>query len=234
MTFETLKDVNEQASEGSPGAIGEGSQDGAEVTEGEGGGADESEFVSGEKKPLNRSAMMLFVILAVGGAGVYLMRQRTGPSSAIAADSATVTAEAAISDFMKGGRSNVTLLHKLLDGTAKVIEQFKDYTNVAQIPLSELKANPFHFGTVKKEVPEDVEAMAKKKHEELRLVVMKSAEKLVIQSIVIRGTKKACLINNTLYELGEAVDGFVIEKIEPKSVVVRKEDFRFELKMAIK
>jgi hypothetical protein len=234
MTFETLKDGNDEASEGgSPGAITEGGQEGSEFNGGEGGG-DESEFVATEKKPLNRSAIMLFAILAIGGAGMYLMYRRTGPASAVAADSATVTAEAAISDFMKGGRSNVTLLHKLLDGTAKVIEQFKDYTNVAQIPLSELKANPFHFGPIKKEVPEDVEANARKKREELRLIVTKSAEKLQLQSVVIRGTKKACLINNTLYELGEAVDGFIVEKIEGKSVVVRKEDFRFELKMAIK
>jgi hypothetical protein len=231
MTFETLKDVNEQPSEGSPGAITEGGQDGAEYS---GEGADESEFVSTEKKPLNRSMLMLFAIIAIGGGGMYFMRQRTGPASAIAADSATVTAEAAISDFMKGGRTNVTLLHKLLDTTAKVIEQFKDYTNVAQIPLADLKANPFHFGPIKKEVPEDLEAIAKKKREELRLVITKAAEKLQVQSIVIRGPKKACLINNTLYELGEAVDGFIVEKIEPKSVVVRKEDFRFELKMAIK
>jgi hypothetical protein len=210
---------------------GEGGEDGSG---GEDTSSDEMEFVGEPRKPLNRNMMMLVVILTIGGAGTYFMYWKTGPASAKAADPVAVQAEAAITDFMKGGRNNITLLRKLLDGTAKVIDQFRDYTNVVQVPLSELKSNPFHFALAKQAAGEDAEEAARKKHEEMRAAVLKAAQGLQLQSVVIRGTRKACMINNTLYQEGEAVDGFLVEKISPNAVVVHKESFRFELRMSTK
>src|SRR5437868_5287765 len=142
MNFANLKDLDGGGSSGevpqheSPGGLSpDGSQDGGAET-----GMEETDFVSSEKKPLNRNTLMLMIILVIGGAGTYFMYLRTGPSSAKAADPAAITAEVAINDFMKGGRGNITLLRRLLDGTARVVEQFKDYTNVSQVPLGELKA----------------------------------------------------------------------------------------------
>ena len=42
----------------------------------------ETEFVAAQKKPLNQTAMMLFLIVLVGGAGTYFMYYRNGPQSA--------------------------------------------------------------------------------------------------------------------------------------------------------
>jgi hypothetical protein len=232
MNFEMLKDVEPEtphgASSPSPGEVPEATQGGTDDTDVSG---EETEFITEERKPLNRSALMLFVILAIGGAGTYFMYWRTGPATAQAADPAIVSAEATIADFMKGGRNNIALLHKLLEATARIVEQFKDYTNVIQVPLSDLKANPFHFAWFKPAAGEDPEEIAKKKREEQRAAVLKAAQALQLQSVVIRANKKACLISNTLYQEGEAVDGFVIEKISPDTVVVRKDAYRIELKM---
>jgi hypothetical protein len=39
------------------------------------------------------------------------------------------------------------------------------------------------------------------------------------------------MINNTLYLEGQTVEGFLIERITPASVIVRQETYRFELRM---
>jgi hypothetical protein len=261
MNFALLKDVEpEDGKGGATGASGAAaaagasenratapsevpSDSGAENYDGSGeaGGENvddgsEGDFVSDEsRKPLNRNAIMLVMILAIGAGGTWFMYQRTGGPSAAkaaAADPAAAAAEAAVTDFMKGGRNNITLLRKLLDGTAKIIDQFRDYTNVMQVPLSDLKSNPFHFALAKAAAEQDPEEIAKKKREEQRAAVLKAAQGLQLQSVVIRGNRKACMVSNSMYQEGEAVNGFLVEKISPNSVVVSRDGFRFELKMA--
>ena len=42
-------------------------------------------FVTGEaKKPLNRTTIVLFVVIALGGGGLFLMHSKTGPETAAA------------------------------------------------------------------------------------------------------------------------------------------------------
>jgi hypothetical protein len=43
--------------------------------------------------------------------------------------------------------------------------------------------------------------------------------------------RSTCMINNTLFREGQSVEDFFIEKINTNSVIVRSNEFRFELKM---
>ena len=192
----------------------------------------DTEFVATEKKPMNQSVLMLFGIIVIGAIGMYVMYLRTGPKSAKAGDPTTASAEAAIANFMKGGSGNIALLRSLLENTAKIVEQFKIYPNVAQVPLSDLKSNPFHVASAKPPPGEDPAEIAKKKKEEERQVAMKAVQGLQLQTVVIRGNRKACMINNTLYQENETVDIFTVDKIAPNSVIVKNGAFRFELKMS--
>jgi hypothetical protein len=254
MNFALLKDIEPEEGKGKGGTSAESAEnratspaevpaegsaenyDGSGESTGESTDGSESDFIADEsRKPLNRNMIMLVMFVAIGAGGTWFMYQRTGgPSaaSAAAADPAVATAEAAVTDFMKGGRNNITLLRKLLDGTAKIIDQFRDYTNVMQIPLSDLKSNPFHFALAKAAAEQDPAEIAKKKREEQRAEVLKAAQGLQLQSVVIRGNRKACMVSNSMYQEGEAVNGFLVEKISPNSVVVSRDGFRFELKMA--
>jgi hypothetical protein len=231
-----MKDVesesSEQAAAPSAGEAHEAhgeQQEGAELHETLSG--NETEFVSAEKKPLNQTAMMLFLIVLVGGAGTYFMYYKNGPQSAKAADPQVAKAEATISDFMKTGSQNVSLLKSLLEGTAKIVEQFKLYPNMTQIPLADLKANPFHFTNYKAAPEEDPAEIARKKKEEQRVAVLKAVQTLQLQTVVVRGERKACMINNTMYQEGDQVEQFTLEKINPNAVIVKSGSFRFELKM---
>ncbi len=231
MNFANLKDVDSETP--APNASGTEEQN-AEDTASDGFNAEneESDFSSTGRKPINRSALTLFVIIAIGCAATYFMYLRTGPQSARAADPTLASAESTIDDFMKGGNSNIALLRRLLDGTAKIVEQFRDYTNVAQIPLSDLKANPFHSMAAKPEPGEDPVEIARIKKEAERAALIKTVGAMQLQSIVIRQNKKACMINNTMYQEGDTVDNFSVEKINQGGVIVKSGSYRFELKMS--
>jgi hypothetical protein len=226
MNFANLKDDDTTQSTTAPTEEAPPSH---EASDGE---MDESELVVTEKKPINRSALTLFAIIAIGSAATYFMHLRTGPQNARAADPTMVTAEATINDFMKGGNSNILLLRRLLEGTAKIVEQFRDYTNVAQVPLSELKANPFQSAIAKPAPVDDSEATARKLREEEHARVVKAVQGLQLQTIVVRANKKACMISNTLVEEGETIGDFTVEKISSGSVVVKSAGYKFELRMA--
>ncbi len=79
-------------------------------------------------------------------------------------------------------------------------------------------------------VESESESTAKRRHEQERADVTRSADLLQLQS-VLHGPRNACLINNTLVEQGQQVDGFTVEQIGVESVIVRKGNYRFEVKM---
>jgi hypothetical protein len=193
---------------------------------------EETDLIAVEKKPINRSAVTLFVIVAIGTAATYFMHLRAGPQSAAGADPTMVLAETAITDFMKGGKTNIVELNAMLDGTAKEVEQFRDYTNVAQVPLGELKVNPFQSSALKPLQPvEDSAETARKKKEEEHAAVVKAVQALQLQTIVIRTNRKACIISNTMVQEGDSLGDFKIDKITPSAVVVRNGAYKFELRM---
>ena len=144
---------------------------------------------------------------------------------------AVMNAEATITDFMRAGSTNVTLLRKLLDGTARIVAQFKDYTNVAQVPLSDLKANPFQASLAKVLPTEDADEITRKKKEEDHAAIVKVVQSLQLQTIVVRGSRKACILSNTMYRERDVFDRFTLDKINTTSVILKSGEYRFELKM---
>jgi hypothetical protein len=56
-------------------------------------------------------------------------------------------------------------------------------------------------------------------------------QNLKLQSIVHSGKSAACMINNILYQPGQQVDQFTVERINPTSVILRSGTFRFEVGM---
>lgn len=198
-----------------------------------GEGAEDSDlaFVTEQKKPLNKGAVMMLAILVFGGAGTYMMYLRSGPKSASAAVNPAAAADAEVVRFLSEGGRNVSLMKQMLLGTERVVEQFNHYTEVSQVPLKDLKLNPFRFAPVKPVVAVDLEALAKAKREADRLAAIKAVQGLQLQSILRSHTAQQCMINNSLYSQGSQVEGFIIEKVNTDSVIVRNGLFRFELRM---
>src|SRR3954464_11013019 len=100
----------------------------------------------GEQKPkMSRNAMtFLGIVLAAGGA-IAFMTLKGGPQSASAATGAPAAAAAntTITTFLSGGSTNIQAMQQMLRNTEKVVKQFMAYPSTTQIPLNDLKTNPF-------------------------------------------------------------------------------------------
>lgn len=206
-TDEQSQDLNEVLSSGDDGFITSG---------------DES------SQPMSKGTLVIFGLVLAAGALVYLMYLKTGPSSADAATPEAAAADATINQFLSAGSTNIKLMEDMLRNTERVVEQFRSYPSMKQVPLSELQTNPFKFGTT--DGPDD-DLLAKRKREEERQAALKAVQGLSLQSIMHSGAHKACMINNTMYQEGDTIEPFTIERITPGSVIVRTGVFRFELKM---
>ncbi|MGB7161155.1 MAG: hypothetical protein WBD40_24050 [Tepidisphaeraceae bacterium] len=184
-----------------------------------------------QKKP---NPIILFgLLLAVAGGG-YFWFSRGGPEAASAAPAGEDAANQTVTKFLDGGTKNIELMQKMLRDTEKVVQQFLNYPSMKQVPLGDLQTNPFRFRAAKADgtgAVSESEAAARKRREEERQAVLKAVGGLNLQSVIHSGSRKACMVNNTLYTEGQQVETFVVEKINPGSVVVKSGVYRFELKM---
>ena len=195
------------------------------------GMGDAGAFMSGEeKKPgAGKGVLVLLGLVLVGGGGYFYMKQ--GPA---AADAATAQGPDTVTRFLSDGDAHVKMMKQMLNNSEKVVQRFRQYPTDTQIPLTSLRSNPFRLLPPKGDEPVvrhadpegDREAVRQK---ERKAAATDAAQKLRLQSIFSSGTTKACLINGKLYRLGQQVDGFTIEEIEPTHVIVSMYEFKFSI-----
>jgi hypothetical protein len=196
------------------------------------GDASDAAFViEEEKKPLSKGTVAMFLILSAAAAGTYFMYVRTGPQTASA--SASPQAQQVIKQFMSDKDKNLVTMQKMLRDTESVVQQFLNYPSMTQVPLKDLKTNPFRVGSVEPGAPvaNVDDAKEKKRREEERQAALRAVQALNLQSVMVSGNRAACMINNTMYTEGQQIDAFTIERIAPNSVIVRNDVYRFELRM---
>jgi len=195
-------------------------------------GGDGEFVVATPPKPQNKTMTVLLGVVLAGACAIYLTYFRGGPQSAAAAtNQQSEMNSAAISRFLEAGGENIKLMERMLSSTEKVVQQFRNYPSTTQVPLTDLKANPFRYAPPKGADPAADEALARQRRAEERAAVLKAVQELQLQSIMHGESRRACMINNTLYAEGQQVGGFIIEKITPDSVIVKNGSYRFELKM---
>jgi hypothetical protein len=203
--------------------------DGAQETLDALGSGNEMTFVTGEaKKPVNTTMIVLFAIISVGGGALFFMHAKTGPQQAAA--SKTDAANKTIGQFLSAGPSNIKTMQTMLHNTEKVVQQFNAYPSVKQVPLQQLQMNPFRVTASNS--GDDDDPVAKRKLADQRQAVLKLYQTLQLQSIMFGEKNRSCMINNTLYREGQAVNGFTIEKITKDNVSIKQDAWRFDLKMA--
>jgi len=188
---------------------------------------DSAFMVPKEKQPLSKGTVAMFVILAIAGAGTYLMYLRIGPQSASAATDPK--AQQVIKQFMNDRTKNPAALQKMLEYTESVMKQLRNYSSVSHVPLS---SNPFKMAAESGQKPTaGDDTREKKQREEEKAAIAKAVAGLQLQSVMHSDKNKSCMINNTLYREGQQIDSFTIEKISPNTVIVRSGVYRFQLSM---
>ncbi len=188
----------------------------------------EAAFVTGESsKPPSTQYIILGGLLILAPIVIWIMYNRKGPASASAAVAKPPAAVQTVRTFLNSGPSGIKVMREMLQSTEKIVQEFLKYPTMTQVPLADLKTNPFRSAGAN---APDPDAAARRKREEERAAVVKAVQNLQLQSIM-SGTHKACMINNALYTEGQQVDQFTIERIVNGAVIVKSGQYRFELKM---
>jgi hypothetical protein len=226
MAFENESEQQQQQQgEGADQSAGNGAEDLNGVL-----GAADATFVTGEKKPFSSGTLIMAGFLLACGAGTYVMYTRSAPANTPPSAEAAA-AQTTISQFLSDDQGNVSKMKDLLHNTEKAVEQFRTMPGKAQVPVEALQTNPFRIADVDPEAVVDSDALTTaKRQQEERVATTKAAQALQLQ-FVMGGKRRSCMINNTVYGEGQMVGAFTIESISSTSVVIRKGDARFELRM---
>ena len=158
---------------------------------------------------------------------------KNSPQSANAATSLAPAAPGEISEFLAATRLPSEKWNRASDDAGKIADECRFSPGKTQVPVTELKTNPFRLRTPSSMQPvEDSRRFNREPQDRARTPGHPARGAIAAASIhPARRFAPRCLINNTLYQEGQEVDGFVIEEIALTSVVVHKGVYRFELKM---
>ena len=205
------------------------------------GGGEEGFYIASDakKKPAGATLAVAGLVVVAAG-GLWMMRQRTGGPASANADPTTVAAQESIRQFLSGGKSEVDEMKDLLADTAAIKERFEQANTDRQIPLDDLKTNPFWHETpdeedeteqtLSRQQEERLLAEKKRKEEEAREKAEAEAGRLELASIFL-GSRPSCLINGSICRIGTNVEGFTVVAIRHGEIDVRRDDFTFTLKL---
>jgi hypothetical protein len=193
-------------------------------------GSDGTFLTGEEKKPAAGKGALLLLGLVVLAAGGYFFYMKQGPQAAAGAEP---EGPDTIVTFLSDGKTHAQLMKQMLDNSEKVVQRFRTYPETTQITT--LPNNPFRLKPAKNDEPTkpfdpqgDRDRLV---FEERKAAATAAVQKLRLQSVMAGGRVKACMLNGKLRQLGEEVDGFKIEEVEPGYIIVRTEEFRFKLQM---
>jgi hypothetical protein len=186
-------------------------------------------FAAEEKKPISKFNIFGFFGIVAALVVLCLMHLRGGPSAAAASAVPSAQTNQTITQFLSGGANDVRNMKSSLETTQKQVRTFQNYPSVQQVPLGNLKTNPFAYRGDDKSAEE-----AARRKAEQDAAIAHAEQALTLQSVMYSSRANghsACMINGTLCSVGEQVSGFMIAKINPDSVVLVQGTFHFDLKL---
>jgi hypothetical protein len=195
---------------------------------GEGGGEENNEadmiFAPEASKPGRNAGMLMIAFVMIGVGVIYFMRARGGPNRAVSAE--VSRADTLIKNF---DGTQVKKMKDLLENTQKVVDEFnKDRTT--GVEDKKLEYNPFTYHSPNEKPGESAET--KDERERAKRIALRKAKfaedvnGLRLQYVMISTFAKTAMINNKLVQEGQEVDGFLIEKLSPNSVIVQRDGLR--------
>lgn len=200
----------------------------AETTDTDGGADFDPAFVAGGAKGGPNKLYLAGGAAVVAAGVIWFMFFRSGPQSAQAGTNPN-DGGSQIKEFLDSG--NINMMKQTLKETEKIVKQFRSYPGKTQVPLEQLRSNPFRELAPKADAPVATNSRDAERAEELHKQAIAAVADVKLQSIV-RGSKvRACMINNTLYKEGQQIGILKIEQVTTNSVIVSSGQYRFEIKM---
>ncbi len=185
-----------------------------------------AEAPSGHKRA---TVLVVAGLLIFAGAAIYMMRLKTGPQTAAASNPDALNANTTIKKAITDGGKDVKQMQELLKVTEKWRQLFLRYPFHRQVKVEELQTNPFLFAKEKPTGPtkdDEAERLEREKREFAQQI-----GKFKVQSIMVSGKVRSCMINNINCVEGQQIDGVTIAKISRDGVDLRKGRYGTTLRM---
>jgi len=211
------------------------------------------------KASLSRTNLILLAAFLLGVGLVAFMSLRKGPSETSAAqEQSEQQADSAIDRFLvtqqaaqRAGRAGAPTAKAngqiggkkrrgLIGGTRSLVQMFTSFTSKNQVPLDELKTNPFRFAarppthsqqTAEQQKAAELARFAEEARRQRVEQLKAEFPKLRLQSVVTGPAGKRAMINSTVVGVGDTVGPFTVAKIEPRRVILTAEGETFILEI---
>lgn len=205
------------------------------------GGGNGDFIIPTAKKKVSGGLIAFLGIALVAGGGLWWMNQRTGgPNPAEAADPGVSAARESIQQFLAGGTGSVAEMKTLLADSRQITDKFETYSENRQVPLEDLKTNPFFTETDEEEVVTDdvpavdlsrqqLEERARRERAEQDRLML-AASKLQVQTIFY-GKSPTALVDGKICQVGQQLGEFTVSAIRPDAVEVKSGKYTFEVKL---
>jgi hypothetical protein len=186
------------------------------------------EFAGGpaDSPRVSKATLGMIGLFLAGAAVVGILSLRGGPSKADAKDQAVETrVETFINQNQRDGG-----LAKDFQETKKVVDAFYNYASRHQVPVEDLKANPFVFDQSKKGAGAAKAADTSKETARRQAELQGELGKLTLQSVMMGARGGTAIVNNNFVAEGHKLGSFTVTKIQPGQVQLTCEGAMFLLR----
>lgn len=182
-----------------------------------------------QRLKLGRTNLLLAGLFAAGIGALYLLSLRGGPRQASAHD---VAVEQEVTEFIE--RASTPEGQEQASQTRRIVEEFYNYAARVQVPLRELRANPFAFRAPA--APDGPERQTEDAAEAQRRQQVEAARRelatLRLQSILMGSGGGTAIVNNTFVRAGERIGSFTVTAVDARTVTLEAQGETFTLEMA--
>jgi hypothetical protein len=198
----------------------------------------------------DKKKVVILIVLAVVGAGLVAYQFLGGSSPNEAAAVTTMSGAAPVADLQ-----DIDAALRGFDGTdtagaedltvarvEELVKKFDSYVAERQVPLTDLRENPFAVTLPRAEAPDQgrpgrgpgpdagsgagaAEARAKAQR------ISDAASRLVLGSVLVAGNSRLAMINGNFCRVGDTVEGFQITAIESDKVRMTSEDVAVDVRL---
>ena len=198
----------------------------------------------GDGRPrISQGTLLLITVLAIGAAGVLVMRQLQGDLSAVPL---AREVEKVIDDWLrqaKGPAASGTqapgapaALDALLDDTDEMLASFVDDPEERQVPLEYVKKNPFMLPEDPPPAPAVPVAVAtapkpadegRARDQQRRRLLEQEYGRLKLQAIMSSRTRPMAMVDGQVVGIGHRIGSFTVKRIGTRTVELSAGDETF-------
>jgi len=177
----------------------------------------------------NRTTFALAGLFLAGIAVIAYMSLRDGPKQ-VSADEKAVQKK--VEGFI-AKREESPEAGESAQNTQDVVEAFHHYESRRQVPLDDLKSNPFVFGHPEEDAGGSANRLSaeEKAAAERREALTKELARFKLQSVMIGPRGGTAIINNNFLIEGQTLGSFTVGKIHRRSVNLTADEMAFTLQL---